>query len=161
MAALAGATPPVARATERRRHGLSRLLLAGLAALAFSACGGKSRDLSTEQLSRAVDAQRGSLKQCYDAALKKYPYTAEMRMQAVLRIAPSGRVRRVELEGGSGLPGMSECVRSRIEHWRFPEAQDETATSLPLIFHPDVVEQKPDLPTLDDLLKSAGNAGSK
>ena len=90
--------------------------------LAAVACGGPKQDLSEQQLSAAVDAQRPSLERCYQSA-------------------PTGAVSGVELEGQGGLPGMSPCIKQAISAWRFPEAKDATHTSLPLIFKPQV--QKP------------------
>lgn len=109
--------------------------------LAAVACGGPKQDLSEQQLSAAVDAQRPSLERCYQSALETSPYKQEIRMDAVIHIAPTGAVSGVELEGQGGLPGMSPCIKQAISAWRFPEAKDATHTSLPLIFKPQV--QKP------------------
>jgi hypothetical protein len=122
---------------------------------ALAACG-KSHDLSTDQLSRVIDAHRPELKVCYDAALAKYPLNQDIHMQAILDIAPSGQVKSVELEKGTGLPGMQDCVRAQIVTWQFPPAPDPTATSLPLVFKPEVVNTAPGLKTLEDVLKAAG-----
>ena len=120
--------------------------------LVLSSCG-KPHDLSVEQLSHVVDAQRATLKPCYDAALKDHPYEHEMRMQAVIHVAPSGSVSQVEIEPGAGLPGMPECIKQTIARWRFPTAKDETHASLPLVFKPEVVPSGvPDLPRLDEIL---------
>jgi hypothetical protein len=131
----------------------SRRAGALLVLLALAACG-KSHDLSTEQLSRVVTAGRPALKVCYDDALEKFPFKGEMRMDAILHIAPNGQVKSVELEGGKGLPGMQDCLRAQITRWQFPQAREETATSLPLVFKPEVVKTQPDLHTLEDLLKN-------
>lgn len=108
--------------------------------LLAAACNREPQDLSTQQLSQAVSQQQPTLKRCYDLALGTEPYRQDVRMQAVLEIAPSGSVRSVELTG-SGLPGMPDCIRKAIKTWRFPEARDATHTSLPLIFHPEVVNK--------------------
>jgi hypothetical protein len=118
----------------------------------LAACG-KDRDLSTEQLSRVVEANRPALKVCYDAALEKYPTKREMHFDAVLHIAPSGQVTSVELPEQSGLPGMQDCLRAAIMRWQFPKAQAETATSLPLVFRPEVVKSQPSMDTLHELLQ--------
>ena len=122
------------------------------------ACGGKPQDLSTEQLSAVVAAERPSLKQCYDTALAQTPYKEEIRMQAVIHIQPSGGVSGIELEGGGGLPGMSDCIRTAIGRWRFPRAKDPTNTSLPLIFKPEVASPQPTAPLLDEVRKQLGAA---
>jgi hypothetical protein len=113
---------------------------------------GKPQDLSTQQLSQVVDAERPSLKRCYDAALKEQPYRQEIRMEAVIHIAPAGHVTGVELEGG--LRGMAACLRKAIGAWRFPRARDATHTSLPLVFTPEITPPAPpNLEVLEDVLK--------
>jgi hypothetical protein len=139
------------------RRALPRALATGLivcaTGTALAACG-KAHDLSTEQLSRVVEQNRPALKTCYDDALEKHPYTQDMHMSAILHIATSGQVASIKFEGGSGLPGMQDCLRTQIKAWQFPKAQDETATSLPLVFHPEVVKKlPPGSITLEDLLK--------
>ena len=128
-------------------------LIASLTCAALFACG-KVHDLSTEQLSRVVEQNRPALKTCYDDALEQHPYKQDMHMDAILHIAPSGQVASVDFQGGSGLPGMQDCLRKQIKAWQFPQAPDETATSLPLVFHPEVVKKlPPGMTTLGDLLK--------
>jgi hypothetical protein len=138
----------------------SRLrIAAGACALAlwFAGCNSApAHDLSIQQLSVAVDAQRPSLKHCYDEALKATPYKNDMRVEAVLHIAPSGKVASVEFESGKGLPGMEKCLRDEIKRWQFPTAKDPTATSLPLIFHPEIQKAGPDLDTLKKLMQQVG-----
>jgi hypothetical protein len=138
----------------RLRQAIQRGLVLGLL---LGACG-EPRDLSTAQLARVVEAQQPSLKVCYDAALAQHPYRQEMRLEAVIDIAPSGLVTSVELEGGGGLPGMVACLRKAIARWEFPRAPDATHASLPLIFKPEV---KPAGPTLDDVQQALKQAIGK
>jgi hypothetical protein len=123
-----------------------------------SACGGKPQDLSTEQLSAVVEAQRPSLKQCYDTALAQTPYKEEIHMQAVIHVQPSGGVSGVELQGGGGLPGMSDCIRTAIGRWHFARAKDPTHTSLPLIFKPEPASPQPTAPLIEEVRKQLGAA---
>ena len=125
-------------------------------ALLLGACGGGAKhDLSEQQLSLAVEAQRPSLERCYQSALETNPYKQEIRMQAVIHIAPTGAVRGVELDGNGGLPGMSPCLRKAIAAWHFPEAKDPTHTSLPLIFQPHVQKPQPDPSAVQDAVRGA------
>jgi hypothetical protein len=124
--------------------------------LGLGACKGDLHDLSTEQLSRVVERGTPELKHCYDEALAINAYKQEMRMEAVLQVAPSGRVASVRLNGGGGLPGMADCLRRVIKQWRFPEAKDSTYTSLPLVFHPEVKAAQPNLDTLRQALREVG-----
>jgi len=136
----------------RTRTAIERVVALGLL---LGACGGESRDLSTAQLAAVVEAKQPTLKVCYDAALKRHPYTQEMRLSAVIDIAPSGRVTSVDLEGGGGLPGMAPCIRKAIGGWQFPRAPDSTHASLPLIFKPEI---KPSGPTLDEVQQALKQA---
>jgi hypothetical protein len=122
------------------------------------ACG-QGHDLSTEQLARVVEANRPALKVCFDTALDKFPTKQEMHFDAILHIAPSGRVTSVEMPKGAGLPGMQDCLRAAIMRWQFPKAQAETATSLPLVFRPEVVKTQPSMDTLKDLLQKQQQDG--
>jgi hypothetical protein len=124
----------------------------------LAACSSRADDLSTAELSAVVDAQRSALEQCYERALEQSPYKQEMRMDAIIEIAPSGRVTSVSLHGGGGLPGMNDCLRAAIEQWQFPHAKDSTATSLPLVFHPEV---KPAQPNLEPLRQAFQQLGAK
>ncbi len=130
------------------------LLLSG----ALACRDGEIQDLSTEQLSSVVVAQQPSLERCYDAALEKTPYKHAMELQAVIHIEPSGEVDSVQIEGSGGLPGMSVCLRSAIQKWRFPKAPDATHTSLPLHFKPEVKRAGPTLDQMQEALRGIYNA---
>jgi hypothetical protein len=136
----------------------SDLAIVLVLALALAGCGGGAKhDLSEQQLSLAVEAQRPALERCYQSALETSPYKQEIRMEAVIHIAPSGAVSGVELEGNGGLPGMSPCLRKAIAAWHFPEAKDATHTSLPLIFQPHVQKPQPDPSAVQDAVRGALN----
>jgi hypothetical protein len=123
----------------------------------LGACSSQPHDLSTAELSAVVDAQRPALKQCYDQALERSPYKQDMRMDAIIEIAPTGRVKSVSLHGGGGLPGMNDCLRAAIKQWQFPRAKDATATSLPLVFHPEVKPAQPNLEPLKQAFKQVAH----
>jgi len=124
-------------------------------ALLAAACGGAKHDLSEQQLSGAVAAQQPSLERCYQSALETSPYRQEIRMEAAIHIAPSGAVTAVDIEGSGGLPGMSPCLKQAIMSWRFPEANDATHTSLPLIFKPQVTKAQPDPAAVQQAVREA------
>ena len=112
-----------------------------LACMLSLACGSSdAKELTTEQLSAVVDAQREGLQACYQAALERTPYKSEVRMAANIFIRPSGEVDHVEIEE-SGLKGMPDCLSKAIGQWRFPAAEAQTATNLPLVFTPEVVKK--------------------
>ncbi|HMI90806.1 MAG TPA: hypothetical protein VK509_05550, partial [Polyangiales bacterium] len=98
--------------TELRRFALRLAALAATGGcLAAGACGGAKSDLSEQQLSAAVAAQQPSLERCYQSALETSPYRQQIRMDAAIHIAPSGKVTAVDLDGSGGLPGMSPCLK--------------------------------------------------
>jgi len=137
-----------------------RTLLRGAAlaaSLCQAACGGKGDDLSTDQLSAVVTAQQPTLKRCYDAALERAPSAQELRMDAEIAIAPSGRVSSVEIdEGEVSLPGLGTCLRDAIRTWKFPQARETTHTALPLIFKPEVTPAGPTLDQVQEVLRDMG-----
>jgi hypothetical protein len=133
------------------------LALAALLALAGACNKAPTQDLSAEQLTFVVQSHQPALKNCYEVALSKNPYRQEMRMQAVLDITPEGRVKTVSLEGGGGLPGMNKCITAEIKSWQFPKAKDPTATSLPIIFQPEVKQPRgPDIEAFKKLMNETG-----
>jgi len=109
------------------------MVLAGLGA------GCSRRGLSNEELSRVVDAQRGSLDACYNGALAKQPDKRNLDGKARILVAPSGEVAAVDIEGDLPLEGLEACLREAITDWQFPPAEAETRTTLPLLFRADVV----------------------
>jgi hypothetical protein len=137
------------RARLRHPRWIARAGLALWLLVLTSSCGGEPSDLSTDQLARVVREQQPTLKRCYDAALERAPTREELRLNAEIHIAASGRVTSVQIdEGEISMPGLHTCLQSAIEAWKFPQAKDATHTSLPLIFKPEVV---PSGPTLDDV----------
>jgi hypothetical protein len=119
------------------------LVLGGACASIVFGCQGRPvADLSEAQLSRVVDERRPTLESCYNAALEKTAYKNEVRMAAIIHVAPDGSVASVEVEG-TGLPGMPACVHDAIKTWRFPTATDATHTRLPIVFSPQVVQRPP------------------
>ena len=120
---------------------------------ALAACGREPADLSTEQLTQVVDAQRPTLKVCYDAELERLPTARELRLDSEIHIAPSGRVSSVEIEQGEASAGLVSCLRATIARWQFPRAKEPTHTSLPLVFKPEVVPSGPNLDDVQEILK--------
>jgi len=126
------------------------------------ACGrGTPHDLTEAQLSAVVDAERPGLEHCYRSALETNPYKHDITMEAIIEIAPSGKVSKVDLQGSGGLAGMSKCIVTAIRAWHFPEAKDPTATSLPLIFRPEVKPAQPDQQAVQQALQNALSGTSK
>jgi len=94
-------------------------------------------------MSEVVTREQPALEHCYQAGLDETPYDHEFQIQAVLRIAPDGRVTDVELDQ-TGIAGLGNCVKKALRSWQFPQAQVETRAKLPLVFHPKVEHiQKP------------------
>jgi hypothetical protein len=121
-----------------RAHAVAPARLVALLALIGVGCGGPPQDLSEAQLSAVVAREQPGLERCYRNALESHPYERDITMEATIEIEPSGRVKNVKLEGGGGLPGMSPCLLAAIRSWTFPTAPDATATSLPIVFRPEV-----------------------
>jgi hypothetical protein len=112
-------------------------MLAAVSGFALTAACGEQQDIPASQLVRVVEANRESLKICYDAALERSPYKHEIKIQAAIHVEPSGKVAKVELDQ-EGLPGLGKCLREAIVRWSFPKAKDPTHTALPIILQPEV-----------------------
>ena len=147
------------RALRARERGAARSIAPCMLGL-LVACSGAPRDLSEAQLSAVVAREQPGLERCYRSALETHPYEQAINMEALIAIAPSGAVTSVELKGGGGLPGMSPCLVASIRSWKFPTAKDETATSLPIIFRPEV-KQQVDTEGMQQAVKEALGAAAK
>ena len=116
-----------------------------LIALTFAAAGCRrsGKDLSVAQLSEVVAREQATLEACYQAGLDRTPYDHEFRIQAKLAIRPDGTVEKVEPDQ-SGLQGLGPCLEKTIRTWRFPQAEEDTLASLPIVFRPKVEKVLPD-----------------
>jgi hypothetical protein len=111
--------------------------------LAASGCKRSGKDLSVAQLSEVVAREQPTLESCYQAGLDRTPYDHEFRIQAKLSIRRDGTVEKVELDQG-GLQGLGPCLEKTIRTWRFPQAEDDTLASLPIVFRPKVEKVLPE-----------------
>jgi hypothetical protein len=103
----------------------------------------RGRDLSVEQLSEVVVREQPTLEACYQASLDRSPYDHEFRIQAKLSIRRDGSVENVELDQ-TGTQGLGPCLEKTIRTWRFPQAEADTLTSLPIVFRPKVEKALPE-----------------
>lgn len=104
---------------------------------------GSGKDLSVAQLSAVVAREQPSLEACYQEGLDRTPYDHEFRIQAKLAIRRDGSVEKVTLDQ-NGLQGLGPCVQKAILAWRFPQAEEDTLTSLPIVFRPKVEKVLPE-----------------
>jgi hypothetical protein len=103
----------------------------------------RGKDLSVAQLSEVVVREQPTLEACYQASLDRAPYDHEFRIQAKLAIRRDGTVEKVELDQ-TGTQGLGPCLEKTIRGWRFPKAEADTLTSLPIVFRPKVEKVLPD-----------------
>jgi hypothetical protein len=114
-----------------------------LAVLGFGCRPKSGGELSVAQLTAVVAREQASLTPCYQNALDKTPYDHEFRIESVLRIRPDGSVADVSIDQ-AGLEGVGPCVTAAIRTWKFPPAQAETRTRLPIVFRPKVEKALPE-----------------
>ena len=114
-----------------------------LLALSAAGCRRSQKDLTVAQLSDVVAREQPTLEACYQAGLDRTPYDHEFRIQARLSIRRDGSVEKVELDQ-SGLQGLGPCLEQTIRTWRFPQAEDDTLASLPIVFRPKVEKVLPE-----------------
>ena len=58
-------------------------------------------------------------------------------------IAPAGAAHPLLTED-TGTQGLGPCLEKTIRGWRFPKAEADTLTSLPIVFRPKVEKVLPD-----------------
>lgn len=79
-------------------------------------------DLNPKEASKVVKQGAQALQKCYERSLKK---NTALQMQAALSVMleitvkPTGQVKAINLSPHVDAE-MSECVRSTVEHWKFP-----------------------------------------
>ncbi len=87
---------------------------------------GSGSPLTPSQVNSTVGKYSGSLKRRCRAMVTK----GNAKVSASIRVSPSGSVSSVAVSGGSNVPGLAGCVRSRISNWRFPTAGASTTVNV-------------------------------
>jgi hypothetical protein len=94
--------------------------------------------LTAGEMSAVVEQNRPLVKRrCWQPALdaNKGLGGGSARVSASITIAPSGAVQSVTAGGAEkDYPGLSSCIASRIQGWKFPAAGAPTNVNVPFVF---------------------------
>ncbi|NOY94040.1 MAG: AgmX/PglI C-terminal domain-containing protein [Deltaproteobacteria bacterium] len=88
---------------------------------------------TSETVRRVVAANRQSLQECYDQAIRGEAAPPSMRLEITLRVSASGRVTRAEVSGGDW-HDVGDCLEQAIREWDFPASQEGGQTAFPVVF---------------------------
>lgn len=104
---------------------------------AGNGAGAGSSQLTTSQLQSVVGANQATIRRrCWQPALQARAGDAtSARVNAHIVVAPSGSVQSVRASGGEkDFPGLSSCIQSRIQGWKFPPSGGSTTVDVPFSF---------------------------
>ena len=80
-----------------------------------------------------VTANKPRLQRCYERAIRGQQSPPSVRLDVVVTVASSGRVKAVEA-AGDGPGGLAECVEASVRRWRFPESSEGGPAQFPIVF---------------------------
>ena len=102
---------------------------------AGGAAGGPA--LTPQQLTKVVQDNKTQLQRCYEAALRAAggKQEAAIKISVNVVVGTSGTTKSVSTQG-DGLGNMTDCIRSGVKRWRFPQSGGESEFAFPLVFQP-------------------------
>jgi hypothetical protein len=93
--------------------------------------------LSANMVRREIAQNMFHIHRCYDSALKRDP-TLQGRYSVTITIGKNGRVSRAVIDKDTlGHPGVANCVKRKLNSWRFPikgHLSEPTEVSFPVTF---------------------------
>ncbi len=94
-------------------------------------------ELTPQQLTKVVQDNKNQLQRCYETALRAAggKQDSAIKISVNVTVGGSGTAKSVSTTG-DGLGNMTDCIRSAVKHWRFPQAQSESEFAFPLVFQP-------------------------
>jgi hypothetical protein len=101
--------------------------------------GGRSSGptLTASQLTGVVQNNKVQLQRCYESALRANGGRQDGAIKITVKVVvgESGLVKSVGT-AGTGLGNMTECMKSSVKRWRFPQSGGESEFEFPLVFQP-------------------------
>lgn len=89
--------------------------------------------LDAAQISAVVRSNRSRAQRCYERAATMSGSAPDVRLSVTLRIATSGAVSNVDIDGND-FGGVIECVRRIVSTWQFPASTTGGQTTFSLVF---------------------------
>ena len=102
-----------------------------------SASGPVPAALTQAQLTKVVQENKTQLQRCYETALRAAGGKQEgaVKVTVSVVVGSSGAAKSVGTQG-DGLGNMTDCLRTSVKRWRFPQAQGDSEFAFPLVFQP-------------------------
>ena len=93
--------------------------------------------LTPAQLTKVVQENKQQLQRCYETALRAAGGKQEgaVKVTVSVVVGTSGTAKSVSTQG-DGLGNMTDCLRTSVKRWRFPQAQGDSEFAFPLVFQP-------------------------
>jgi uncharacterized membrane protein len=122
---------------ERMSGGANDPDLSNRARNTEEARGPVASELTPQQLTKVVQDNKNQLQRCYETALRAAggKQDSAIKISVNVLVGGSGTAKSVSTTG-DGLGNMTDCIRSAVKHWRFPQAQSESEFAFPLVFQP-------------------------
>jgi predicted Zn finger-like uncharacterized protein len=94
-------------------------------------------ELTPQQLTKVVQDNKNQLQRCYESALRAAggKQDSAIKISVNVLVGGSGTAKNVSTNG-DGMGNMTDCIRSAVKRWRFPQAQSESEFAFPLVFQP-------------------------
>ena len=99
--------------------------------------GGGGPSLTPSQLTGVVQNNKVQLQRCYETALRAAggKQDGAIKITVKVTVGMSGTVKKVGTTG-TGLGSMTECMKSSVRRWRFPQSGGDSEFEFPLVFQP-------------------------
>ncbi len=99
--------------------------------------GSNQPTLTPQQLTKVVQDNKAQLQRCYETALRAAggKQEAAIKISVNVVVGISGSTKSVSTQG-EGLGVMTDCIRSSVKRWRFPQSGGESEFQFPLVFQP-------------------------
>ena len=94
---------------------------------------GNVKTVSQEQFTAVVKRNQGSVKICYERALKLDNQLTKGRIDVTVSVGLSGTVQKVLLSTPPGFYVIEACLKDAVRRWAFPASGEEYTMSFPLI----------------------------
>jgi hypothetical protein len=85
-------------------------------------------------ITRAINANRGEIKKCYQDALRQDHSLTHGKVTVQITIDTSGQVKKIAIQGPPEFQSLEPCLKDRIELWTFPAASDDYGTEFVYLF---------------------------
>jgi predicted Zn finger-like uncharacterized protein len=95
-----------------------------------------ARQVSDEEIQKAIRRQQGALNVCYNRALKLDSTLKSVRLDVTLRVGISGRVTRASISQAEYRGTfLGQCLTDAVKRWALPATGAEYATQMPVVLH--------------------------